>query len=183
MRDGGGVARRLAWYWPMELGNVVFVPAAFVIIPLQLGTGVGWPTLVALLPVCGLLIVGGLYWRGKLFALRGDRAALSGALALADRLDKPLLSLTLAALVLAAAGLALPLPGASEGDRWAVLIAALLALAEYVNYYHRQLQHFDNWPDFQRLITGRGFRPAKMAVDLAVWRKAAQGRRSTRPPI
>lgn len=56
-----------------------------------------------------------------------------------------------------------------------MLIASLLALAEYVNYYHRQLQHFDNWPDFHRLITGRGFRPAKMALDLAAWRAAGPG--------
>ena len=51
-------------------------------------------------------------------------------------------------------------------------MTSLLALAEYVNYYHRQLQHFDNWPDFRRLMTGKGFRPAKMAVDLAAWRAA-----------
>jgi len=41
---------------------------------------------------------------------------------------------------------------------------------EHVNYYHRQLQHFDHWPDFKRLITGRGFRRSQLSVDLDDWR-------------
>jgi hypothetical protein len=175
MQDGGRVAKRLTWYWQVELANAVFVPAAFVFVPYQLGGRVGWPTLAALLPVCGLLVVGGLYWRGKLHALKRERRALDTALALADRWDRILLILTLLSLALAVAGFALTIPRSTESDRWAVLVAALLALAEYVNYYHRQLQHFDNWPDFQRLMAGRGFRPDKMAVDLAAWR-ARRGR-------
>jgi hypothetical protein len=175
MSTDGRVAKRLSSYWQLEIANAVLVPAAFVIIPYQLGGGVGWPTFAALVPVIGLLIVGGLYWRGKLKALEGNRAVLDSALQIADRWDRALLILTLAALALAAAGFVLAIPGSTAADRWAVLVAALLAAAEYVNYYHRQLQHFDNWPDFQRLMKGRGFRPAKMAVDLAAWR-ARRGR-------
>ncbi|WP_285709516.1 hypothetical protein [Erythrobacter oryzae] len=175
MPADGPVIKRLTWYWQVEVGNAALVPLAFAIFAWRFGDGLGWPTLVALLPVCGLLVVGGLYWRGKLHALRGEGEALNSALALADRWDRPLLVLTLLALVLAVAGFALPLLGSTASDRWAVLAAAALAVAEYVNYYHRQLQHFDNWPDFKRLITGRGFRPAKMALDLAQWR-ARRGR-------
>jgi hypothetical protein len=45
--------------------------------------------------------------------------------------------------------------------RWtpAVIAAGLLTLLaalEYMNYYHRQLQHFDNMADFKRLITAEG---------------------------
>lgn len=176
MPDGGRVSKRLTWYWQVEVANAALVPAAFFIFGAWLGAPLGWPTMAALVPVIGLLIVGGLYWRGKLRALQGERAALDKALRLADRWDRPLLVLTLAALGLAAGGFVNAWPGAGPGDRWGVLIAALFALAEYVNYYHRQLQHFDNWPDFQRLVTGRGFRPAKMAVDLAAWRKQRQSR-------
>jgi hypothetical protein len=175
MAEDGRVIKRLSWYWQVEVANAALVPLAFVIFAFRFGDGLGWPTLAALLPVIGLLVVGGLYWRGKLLALKGDAKALEKALALADRCDRPLLALTLAALALVAAGFVLALPGSTSSDRWAVLVAALLAAAEYVNYYHRQLQHFDNWPDFRRLITGRGFRPAKLAVDLAAWR-ARRGR-------
>lgn len=175
MSADGPVIKRLSWYWQVEVANAVLVPMAFVILAAKFGDGVGWPTIAAMVPVCGLLVVGGLYWRGKLHALKGEGKALDRALALADGCDRPLLVLTLLALVLAAAGFVLAIPGSTASDRWAVLIAAALALAEYVNYYHRQLQHFDNWPDFQRLVKGRGFRPAKMAVDLATWR-ARRGR-------
>ena len=175
MAGGGTVERRLSWYWQLELANAAFVPAFFLIMGYQFGAPLGWPTMVALVPVIGLLIVGGLYWRGKLRALQGERAALDVALRLADRWDRPLLVMTVAALGLALAGLVTVLPGAGTGDRWAATGAALLALAEYVNYYHRQLQHFDNWSDFRRLISGKGFRQAKMAADLAAWRKARSG--------
>lgn len=40
---------------------------------------------------------------------------------------------------------------------------AVLAGLEYVNYYHVQLQHFDNAADIKRLLSGRGFRPAHLA--------------------
>lgn len=172
MATGGRVERRLAWYWQAEVANVVLGPAVWFMIAHLFDQRLGWPSVFALVPACGLLAVGGLYWRGKLHALRGDGRALDFALALADRTERALVILTLLALVLTVVIFVLPLPAATEGDRWGVSIAALLALAEYVNYYQRQLQHFDNWPDFKRLITGRGLRPAKMAVDLAAWRAA-----------
>jgi hypothetical protein len=43
----------------------------------------------------------------------------------------------------------------------------VLAVLEYVNYYHRQLQHFDNKADFRRMLAGKGFRQSWMARDLA----------------
>jgi hypothetical protein len=39
-------------------------------------------------------------------------------------------------------------------------------MLEYVNYYHRQLQHFDHAADWKRLLAGRGFRVSQMAADL-----------------
>ncbi|QDH34708.1 hypothetical protein [Porphyrobacter sp. YT40] len=167
---GGKVARRLAWYWPMELANAVLVPAMVLLLVATSGGGVNWPTLVTLVPVIGLLVIGGLYWRAKLHEIRGDRRALGKVLTLADRAQWPMLAMTALALVLGIAGWLIPIPGNDAANRWAALGASLLALAEYVNYYHRQLQHFDNGPDFRRLLAGEGFRPAKMAVDLAAWR-------------
>lgn len=172
MAGGGRVARRLAWYWQVELANAALVPLILVVIGVRMGGAVGWPSLAAMLPMSGPLIVGGLYWRGKLRALEGQGAALDKALRLADRWERPLLALTISACALAVAGFILPLPGSAAGDRWAASGAAMLALAEYVNYYHRQLQHFDNRADFSRLITGRGLRRAWLARDLAAWRAA-----------
>lgn len=171
----GRVARRLAWYWQVEVANALAVPALFIAVGFSLGEGLRWPVVAALVPVCALLVIGGLYWRGKLHELRGDGSVLEGVLVLADRAQRPVLGLTGVALLIGTGGVVLPVLGSERGDSWSPLIAGLLALAEYVNYYHRQLQHFDNWPDFRRLITGKGFRPAKMAVDLAAWR-AAQGK-------
>lgn len=54
----------------------------------------------------------------------------------------------------------------SLGDRITASIAASLAMLEYVNYYHRQLQHFDHAADWKRLLEGRGFRASQMATDL-----------------
>jgi hypothetical protein len=51
-------------------------------------------------------------------------------------------------------------------DQIAATACAALAALEYVNYYHRQLQHFDSWADFKRLLAGKGFRKSWMARDL-----------------
>jgi hypothetical protein len=186
MPASGKVARRLSWYWQVELANAALVPAFVVLVALAKGGAAGWPLLVTLVPVIGLLIIGGLYWRAKLHEIGGDARALGKVLALADTAQRPLLGLTGLALAIGIGGLFMPIAASTPADRWAALGASLLALAEYVNYYHRQLQHFDNWPDFRRLITGRGFRPARMAIDLAQWRaagRAAQrGRRDAQGP-
>ncbi|MDQ3080564.1 MAG: hypothetical protein M3R03_11290 [Pseudomonadota bacterium] len=69
---------------------------------------------------------------------------------------------------------ALSLNGWTAGVIAAELLT-LLAGLEYVNYYHRQLQHFDNLADLKRLFSGRGFKPSHMARSLAARRN---GRRS-----
>ncbi len=56
-------------------------------------------------------------------------------------------------------------------DQGVATFAAVLALLEYVNYYHRQLQHFDHGPDFKRLLAGKGLRPSQMAKDLKDYRR------------
>lgn len=182
MPGGGRVARRLSWYWQVELANAVIVPAAVLLMVEVYGERASWPVLMTLMPMIGLLVVGGLYWRGKLHELRGEPRAIGRVLALADRAQLPLLALTALAVLIGICGMFVTLPGSGTANRWAALGASLLALAEYVNYYHRQLQHFDNWPDFHRLMTGRGCRPARMAVDLAQWRAAERAARNAQGP-
>lgn len=120
---------------------------------------------ICLVPMCALLILGGLYWRAKLHQLEGRSDVLKRVLGQAVKWRLALLAITALALVLAVAGWFTDL-AISAGERWAMAVAAVLAGSEYINYYHRQLQHFDHWPDFQRLITGRGFQPSQMARDL-----------------
>ena len=135
---------------------------------------VGLALALACVPMCGLLILGGLYWRAKLHQLEGRRDTLNHILEQAVRWRMPLLATSLAAIVLAIMAWTADL-AASTGERWAVTIAALLAALEYVNYYHSQLQHFDHWPDFQRLISGRGFQPSQMAMDLKRFEGSQKG--------
>jgi hypothetical protein len=51
-------------------------------------------------------------------------------------------------------------------------VLLLLAVLEYVNYYHVQLQHFDHAPDWQRLVSGRGFRRSHLAREIDRWKRA-----------
>jgi ferric-dicitrate binding protein FerR (iron transport regulator) len=48
---------------------------------------------------------------------------------------------------------------------------SVLALLEYVNYYHRQLQVIDNKADFQRLLSTGRFKRARLARALATYRQ------------
>jgi hypothetical protein len=58
--------------------------------------------------------------------------------------------------------------------QYSAMLFSLLALLEYINYYHYQLQHFDNQADFQRLISGRGFRQSHLARALEQYERLNQ---------
>jgi hypothetical protein len=59
-------------------------------------------------------------------------------------------------------------------------VLTVLAMLEYINYYHRQLQHFDNAADLKRLLSGKGFKRSHMARELAAFRVAKS---AARPPV
>lgn len=127
---------------------------------------------LATLACVGFLLIGTLYWRALSQCLAGaDRRVLNKALSMAHRLEKPLLAMTgLAAAAVVAAisvrGLTWPVMGAA--------VLTLLAGLEYVNYYHRQLQHFDRWSDFKLLVTSRRLRRSHMARHLASYRTSSK---------
>ena len=159
----------------MEGFNVLFLPA--------LALYLAWPRApaeiaamaLAIVASSGFLLVGTLYWRGIDRRLRlRERAALDQALRVADRAERPLLLATAAAIFVFAMALAI------QGWSNAVIAAAALttlAALEYVNYYHRQLQHFDNAADFKRLFSGGGLKRAHMKRDLDEWRRRSAGER------
>ena len=125
--------------------------------------------MLAIVPVAGFLIVGSLYWRGVDRRVKGLGAAkCERSLRLANSAERPLLVTTAAAAAATAAAAVM------NGGTAAAIAAALLTLAaalEYVNYHHRQLQHFDNWADFKRLVTTGRLKRAHLAWDLQAYRR------------
>ena len=160
--------RRFGAYAKMEGANALLIPA--------LALWFGWPRnpwdalpmTLAILACAGLLVVGALYWHGLDRRLTGSgKASHDQALRFADRAQRPALLATIAAII--ATVVAAVLNGLAASVI-AAAVLSLLAALEYVNYYHRQMQHFDNRSDFVRLFTGRGVRRSHMARDLAAFR-------------
>ena len=163
--------KRLSSYWRMELANVIIVPVAMIFLAYSFDSPVGWLSLFTFIPTCGLLVIGGLYWRGKCEQLTGNKQALNRVLGHAHWTQFPLLILTVLACLLTGLAFFVSDIAISRGDLTVASIASSMAALEYVNYYHRQLQHFDHAADFKRLLNGRGFRPSQMSQDLKLWRK------------
>jgi hypothetical protein len=162
--------KRLSSYWKMELANVGIVPAVMFYFANIAGSPVGWMSYFTMIAMCGLLLIGGLYWRGKHAQFRRDVQPLETALKWAHYMQTPLLVLTVIACLLTILSWWPYALARGTGDRVVATITATLAALEYVNYYHRQIQHFDHLADFKRLLTGRGFRLSQMNRDLKTWR-------------
>ena len=164
--------KRLDPYWKMEAANVLFVPLVLVLLSEARLT---WIALVPMAATMLLLVIGALYWRGKVRQLRGEGRDFPALLRGIAAWRLPALVLTLAGCATAAVGWLVPEWSAGLADRNVATGCAVLAVLEYVNYYHRQLQHFDNRADFQRLVTGKGFRKSWLARDLQTLDPAEKG--------
>ena len=160
--------RNLARYWQMEAANSLFVPAFALALGFPREAVEAIALILAMVATAGFLIVGAAYWRAVDRRIRLDDSSVTArALELAHRVERPLLVILALALLATFAALAM------HGFSRSVIAAAglwLLAALEYVNYYHRQLQHFDNLADLKRLLTGHGLKPAHMGRELAAWR-------------
>ncbi len=155
-------------YGRIEAFNALLVPG--------LAIYYGWPrdapgaaalALANLAVVIGL-IVGAIYWLALAERIAGNAAPMRRALTIAHLAQLPMLVVTVVAAMASAALVA------TRGLNPSTAITAgiaLLAALEYINYYHVQLQHFDNLADWRKLTRGRGFRKAHMARDLATWRR------------
>ncbi|MCC6924600.1 hypothetical protein [Novosphingobium sp.] len=166
-RSRANLLARLEPYWKMEAGNAIALP----LLMFALSKGqLGWVSLIPMSAMVMLLVIGALYWRGKVRQLRGKAHNSSRTLEVIDYLQERALVLTLTGCATAVAGWLVPGLAVGTADKIAASVSAVLALLEYINYYHRQLQHFDNKADFRRLLAGKGFRQSWMARDLAAWR-------------
>jgi hypothetical protein len=166
-RTRADLLARLEPYWKMEAGNAVILPGLVVY---WSGGQLSWVSLVPMAAMVLLLVIGALYWRGKVRQLRDQSQDWNGLLSTLARLQLPALGLTLAGCGAAVAGWIVADLAVGTADRVAATGGAILAALEYINYYHRQLQHFDNKADFRRMLAGNGFRPSWMARDLAAFR-------------
>ncbi len=160
--------QRLSNYWKMEAFNVVLLPAFLFVVA---GMSLSWVAIAGILPMMLLLAIGAVYWRAKLKQLQDRRYPFARTMSLIAGAQWPVLGLTLLGLAALIFAWMRPEHFGSDRDRWVATFAAILALLEYVNYYHRQLQHFDHGPDFKRLLAGKGLRASQMAKDLKAHRR------------
>ena len=165
------IEKRLGSYWKMEAANVLLLPLGTLYLASALDWQLGLASIAAFVPCCALLAIGAQYWRAKLIQLR-EGGAFPQTIGLLAALEWPTLALTVAGLGVVIACWLVPGLAASRADLWTGTIVGILAALEYVNYYHRQVQHFDHASDFKRLLGGGGFRRSQMAVDIARWRAA-----------
>jgi len=154
--------RRLRRYWQMEAGCALILPV--LLVEVAGDEPVGPLVWVAIVPAVALLAAGAAYWRAKLRAVEKGSSA-EPTIRLLARLEKALLALVAIAAAAAAAAWLSWVP-ASAFERGASAGFAALAVAEYVNYYRIQLQHFDHLPDLRRLLVGKGFRRAHLRRDI-----------------
>ncbi len=166
------LTKRMDAYWRMERTcALIFPPIAFAAFRPE-----GWlPTAIlalALAACCTTLWIGAQYWRAVWEALRHDRSRMPRALQLADRWQRRCLLLTIASAVASFLGI---VGGGWSGASIAAFGLSVLAVLEYVNYYHVQLQHFDHGPTWRRFVHNRRFPRAHLARALAAYR-ARDGR-------
>lgn len=162
MSKTAALEKRLDSYWKLEGINIFLVPVCTAIIA---SGKIGWLTGLTFIPVCLLLAIGTYYWWAKLQFLQ-RREALQPRVVRLAKWDWPSLLLTIGAGLIAAAGWLRPDLSVGLADRIAATTMAVLAALEYVNYYHRQLQHFDHAADWRRLTQGKGFRKSQLRRDL-----------------
>ena len=170
MASSPSPVRRLETYWKIEASNAVFIPALAVYLVLTSGGRISTALVLSGLACSFLLVIGTIVLRMMLCKARGEPNAIADRIPLLVRMRWPAIALCVAAAV-------------ANGTEWlgsglelsaqclAPAVLLLLAVLEYVNYYHVQLQHFDHAPDWQRLVSGRGFRRSQLAREIDRWQR------------
>ncbi|TRD11144.1 hypothetical protein FGU71_04275 [Erythrobacter insulae] len=153
---------RLTGYWRIEAANALLVPV-FMVLVADGRIGVG--SIAAILPMMALLIIGAAYWRAKLHQIEHGTSPDKTVKWIAA-LDFPMAIASAVAIAVCISLWSIDGLAVGTADRWVATAAAVLAALEYINYYHRQLQHFDHWADWKRLIAGGGFRKSQLRQDI-----------------
>ncbi len=157
--------KRLRMLWILELVNAVLVfPLLYAFIAQRFR--LGWFSLVALVAVCANLLVGASFWYLKARAIEGcDTLRRPGAHRF-YRISKRVFGALIPVLLALYLGHAL-----TGGPSWAELLLGaafgLMAVLEYVNYYHVQLM-YDNRADLEYLLAHRRVKRAIMVRELGI---------------
>ncbi|MCX4865346.1 MULTISPECIES: multidrug transporter [Streptomyces] len=160
-RSRPALLRRLRMLTLLEAANIALIGWA---VFAALGAPFSTANAVGFALVAGLLLIGSGYWALKVRQLRTG-ARQPPAIGVFRPL-RPLCALALAA------GLAVmvpALPGRPPSEWAPGLVLYGLGLAEYVNYFHRQLMH-DTAADWRRLLRTRRLRRSHLAEDLRAHR-------------
>ena len=173
MRSDSAPTRRLTNYWKLEAGNAVIVPAIAVYLVLRSGGTISPALVLSGLACSFLLVIGTIVLGMMLRKARGEPDATKGRIPLLVLLRWPAIGLCVAAAVALGVECITGDPQLSA-QFVAPAILLLLAVLEYINYYHFQLQHFDHAPDWQRLVSGRGFRRSHLAREIDRWNRERQ---------
>ena len=164
------LVRRLRPYWKMECGNIFLLPlAGMYLIAFVFGSTITISLCVSMIATSWLLIIGTISLRMMLEDLQGNKSFGEYWLPVLDRAQIPSLILAMFSCIVTIGDACSVFPN-FRASQYGSFLFSLLALLEYINYYHRQVQHFDNAADFQRLIEGRGFRRSHLSFRLERWR-------------
>lgn len=170
----GKVATRLRGYWRMEAANIALLPVSACIVVWSFDGAVDLVLALSLAANAVLLAIGACYWRITLLRVEGDTAPFARWLPRIGKLQP--LALLVTGLTCAATIADVELgDGAWPPQRIASAAMSVLCLLEYINYYHVQLQYFDNTADFRALIRTRRLKRAHLARDLEDMRTTSAG--------
>ena len=164
------LVERLRTYWKIEATNIVMVPLVGAAVVHANGSIINWLLAVTMVATSTMLVVGAIALRAHYLTATGDAAAMSRVAPLLARCQIP--SVLLCSLSLVAAGLNHWQEAAWTAAAIAGWVFSALAILEYVNYYHIQLQHFDHRADWLRLLAGKGFRASHLSRALKRYRAA-----------
>jgi hypothetical protein len=170
MHATSAAARRLTTYWKIEAGNAVFIPAIAIYIVLRSGGTISVALVLSCLACSFLLVIGTIVLRMMLRKAHGESAAGKDRIPMLLWMRWPAIALCAAAAIALGVDCITKTPQLSA-QFLAPAVLLVLAVLEYINYYHIQLQHFDHAPDWKRLISGRGFRPSHLAREIERWKR------------
>ena len=158
--------KRLRYLWTFELLNALVVfPLLYYVISLRYR--LGWFSLTALLVVCAILPAGTAFWFLKSRALDGSRLLYQPGIRRCFRACKRAFGLIVVGLVALFGVRAFAQSDAALAELVVGTGFALMALLEYINYYHIQLS-YDNRADLHYLLTHRRLKRAVMVRDLDI---------------
>jgi hypothetical protein len=168
-------AARFRTYWKIEAFNIVLIPGLTArLVFFQFKQELNLALILNMIAVSWLLAIGTIALRMMYLNAVGDRSFERNWIGSIYYCKLPSLILVLSAVAATIWESSHTLPAITP--RWgSCVVLSILAAAEYINYFHFQVQHFDNLADFERLLAGKGFRRSHLARAIARWKSRQEG--------